>query len=282
MKFFNDFKEELTRKKTIMEKGESEEENYKNSFYDDYEDEKESKDNYNLGKIKHYNNIKSFKIDQNDLYKISNSFDAPFDFEKEDRKNDEKAIDDLAYEDNQKMNYINKINNNELIKKNSNNLVNSNTITNINNKNSLNIDNIKLNFQLKDAFKSGDDMNTIYNNSDVDSEYTILNDDKILRDDNIISANNNNGNNVLIKECINKNFSSLKQLLLCSRTVINNAHDMIQTFSSCYEWISENYLKEHINKKLIEEEKERQRRQEKAYDTKNNVARKKKTVKKKI
>ena len=282
MKFFNDFKEELTRKKTIMEKGESEEDNYKNSFYDDYEDEKESKDNYNLGKIKHYNNIKSFKIEQNDLYKISNSFDAPFDFEKEDRKNDEKAIDDLAYEDNQKMNYINKINNNELIKKNSNNLVNSNTITNINNKNSLNIDNIKLNFQLKDAFKSGDDMNTIYNNSDVDSEYTILNDDKMLRDDNIISANNNNGNNVLIKECINKNFSSLKQLLLCSRTVINNAHDMIQTFSSCYEWISENYLKEHINKKLIEEEKERQRRQEKAYDTKNNVARKKKSVKKKI
>ena len=157
--------------------------------------------------------------------------------------------------------------------------MNSNSITNINNnKDTLNVDKIKINF--KESYKS-EDLNTIYNNSDVDSEYTIL-DGKMLRDDNIIFAKDSNCNsNVLIKEALNKNFSSLKQLLFCSRTVIKNAHDMIETFSSCYEWISENYLKEHITKKLKEEEKERLRKEEKTYDTKNNVARKKKLLKRK-
>jgi hypothetical protein len=103
----------------------------------------------------------------------------------------------------------------------------------------------------------------------------------MLNDDNILFSNNNN-NNILIKEAINKNFSSLKQLLLCSRTVINNAHDIIQTFSTCYQWISENYLKEHIKKKMDEERKEKKRKEQKEYDTRNNVARKKKEVKKKI
>ena len=82
-------------------------------------------------------------------------------------------------------------------------MLNSNSI-NIKKKDDLNIDKIKLNFGLKDTFKS-EDKNTIYNNSDVDSEFTVLN-DKMLRDDNIIYSNDNNNNNVLIKEAINKKF----------------------------------------------------------------------------
>ena len=283
MQFFNDFKVELTKKKTIMEKSESEGENYKNSNSDINEDEKEFEENSNQDNNIQFNKIKEFEIEQDDLDKYPTSLRNPFDDQKKVKKEEQKGSDEnyTNFEDSNNIKQLNKINSKDFIKKNSNNLLNSNTITNANNKDSLNIDKIHMNFNLKDTYKS-EDLDTIYNNSDVDSEYTIFN-DKMLRDDNIIYADNsNNNNNVLIKECINKNFSSLKQLLLCSRTVINNAHDMIQTFSSCYEWISENYLKEHINKKLYEEEKEKKRREEKEYDKKNNVPRKKKDVKKKI
>ena len=285
MTFFSNIKEELTRKKAIMEKGEDEEENIKNTDNYNYEDDDD--EDFNQGKnIEYVNKIKAFEIDDNNLDKLQTGIrSSPFDDHKEDLKEEDQENENenniTNYLDNEfKVNNDNKINFNNYKRKNSNNILNSNSI-HIKKKDDLNIDIIKINFGLKDTFKS-EDKNTIYNDSDVDSEFTVLN-DKMLRDDNIIYVNdNNNNNNVLIKEAINKNFSGLKQLLLCSRTVINNAHDMIQTFSSCYEWISENYLKEHINKKLMEEEKERKRKEEKAYNTKNNVARKKKAVKKKI
>ena len=275
--FFNNFKEELTRKKTIYEKGE---EDSKNS--DDYEDEEGFNPN-SSNKI--FNKVKTIQLDQNDFDKFPTSLQSPCKG-KEDLKEDDNNVYEKPKINNEKENYkINSINNFNMNfdkYKNKNNILvsNSNSSNTNNNKESLNIDKIKLNFGLKDTFKS-EDQNTIYNNSDVESEFTVL-EDKILRDDNIIYANNNNNNNILIKQTLNKNFSSLKQLLLCSRTVINNAHDMIQTFSSCYQWISENYLKEHIKKKLEEEKKEKQRKEEKAYNTSNNVARKKKPVKKKI
>ena len=288
MSFFSNMKEELTRKKAIMEKGEDDEENIKNTDNLNYEDDgKDNGENLNQANNEYINHIKAFEIDENNLDKLQTGFrSSPFEEQKEDIKDEDKENENedniTNYMDNEyNINNDNKININinNFQRKNSNNMLNSNSI-NIKKKDDLNIDKIKLNFGLKDTFKS-DDKNTIYNNSDVDSEFTVLN-DKMLRDDNIIYSNDINNNNVLIKEAINKNFSGLKQLLLCSRTVINNAHDMIQTFSSCYEWISENYLKEHINKKLMNEEKERKRKEEKAYNTKNNVARKKKAVKKKI
>ena len=295
MSFFSNFKEELCKKKTIIEKREEEEENFKNSEnLNSSEDEKDCDENsISKKKAKFFNRIKTFALDHHDLDKFQTSVNNPFEEQNEDEKEEEEEEEEKKNEEqfthynnyNDKINKIKNIDNmnfNKFIKNSNNDLLNSNSNTNIiNNKDTLNIDKIKLNFGLKETYKS-EDVNTIYNNSDVDSEYTIL-DDKMLRDDNIIFAKDSNCNsNVLIKEAINKNFSSLKQLLLCSRTVINNAHDMIETFSSCYEWISENYLKEHITKKLIEEEKERQRKEEKVYDTKNNVARKKKAVKKKI
>ena len=286
MSFFSNIKEELTRKKAIMEKGEDEEENIKNA--DDYnyeeEDNKDYEENINqIKNIEYANRIKAFELDENNLDKLQrySSFEEHKENLNEEDKENGNEDNITNYIDNEyNINNENKIDFNNFNRKNSNNMIlNSNSI-HLKKKDDLNIDKIKLNFGLKDTFKS-EDKNTIYNNSDVDSEFTVLN-DKMLKDDNIIYVNDNNNNNILIKEAINKNFSSLKQLLLCSRTVINNAHDMIQTFSSCYEWISENYLKEHIIKKLNEEEKARKRKEEKAYNTKNNVARKKKAVKKKI
>ena len=277
IKFFNNFKEELARKKTIFEKGEEENENLK-KLDSDYE---------NGENISKKMKIKAFELEQDNIDESQFCCDSPFEEQKEEIKEEKKEYEkeNISNDYEYNINNINNINNNNINhennkykKKNSINFANSN----IKNKDSINMDNIKLNFGLKDTFKS-DDANTIYNDSDVDSEFTILDDNKIIRDDNIIySKDNNNNNNVLIKEALNKNFSCLKQLLLCSRTVLNNAHDIIQTFSSCYKWISENYLKEHIKKKLEEEEKEKKRKEEKAYDTKNNVARKKKAVKKKI
>ena len=184
------------------------------------------------------------------------------------------------------MNSINNINNFNINKFSNKNINKSNSNSNTNNTNmkrtnhkTINLEKIKLDFDLKGTYKT-EDANTIYNDSDVVSQFTIL-EDKMINDDNILLSNDNN-NNILIKESISKNFNSLKQLLLCSRTVINNAYDIIQTFSTCYQWISENYLKEHIKKKKDEERKEKKRREQKEYDTKNNVARKKKEVKKKI
>ena len=294
--FFNNFKEELTKKKSIVEK---EEEDQKNS--DDYEiDERFNPSTNSYNKNNHfYNNIKEFNINESE--KIPISLHSPLgEGEKEVIKEDSNDNDNEEFgkhiiteeNENCKQNYINNSNNNIInldnhinkYKKLNKNYSNTNTNyynSNTHSKEMIDINKIKINIGLKDTFKS-DDQNTIYNNSDVDSEYTIL-DDKMIRDDNIIYVNNNTGGNVLIKESLNKNFSYLKQLLLCSRTVINNAHDIIQTFSSCYQWISENYLKEHIKKKLDEEKKEQLKKEERVYNTKNNVARKKKkAVKKKI
>ena len=281
VQFFNDFKEELTKNKSIAEK---EEEDYKNS--EDYEIDERINPSIdstkNVNNI--YNNVKEFNINENE--KCPTSFHSPYgekgvlkedDNDNNDNDNEEHEKHIISEEnENSKINYINNYNNNIInldYNTNKNNNKNSN-------KEIIDINKIKLNFSLKDTYKS-DDQKTIYNNSDVDSEYTIL-DDKMIRDDNIIFVNSNKNANVLIKESLNKNFSYLKQLLLCSRTVINNAHDIIQTFSSCYQWISENYLKEHIRKKLDEDNKEKQRKDERVYNTKNNIARKKKAVKKKI
>ena len=270
MKFFSNFKEELNKKKTIFEKGEEEEEENLNNHEKDFEEE-EDEDNFNINNNK-FHKVKTFDQEKNDIEKMSSYFNNIFE-EKEDIKEECKNnINNINNFDN--------INFNKFQKNDSIKLSKINTNSDKNNKDILNIDNIKLNFGLKDTYKS-DEGKTIYNNSDVDSEFTVL-EDKILRDDNIIYVNDSENNNILIKEAINKNFSYLKQLLLCSRTVIKNAYDIFQTFSSCYKWINENYLKLHIKKKLEEEEKERLRREEKAYDTKNNVARKKKKVKKKI
>ena len=274
IRFFNNFKEELAKKKTIFKK--DEEENEHNSDISEEEEEKTNQGNIN-------NNIK-FNLKQNTIDKIPSYYNNHF----EDQKNEIKGEEEKKEYENKiisnNYNYNNNdinIKNNNLKRKDSDNFkFKPKVFPNIKHKESLNIDSIKLNIGLKDTFKS-DDVNTIYNDSDVDSEFTILDDNKIIKDDNIIYSKDNN-NNVLIKEALNKNFSYLKQLLLCSRTVLNNAHDIIQTFSSCYKWISENYLKEPIKKKLEEEEKEKKRKEEKVYDTKNNVARKKKAVKKKI
>ena len=269
MNFFSNFKEELNRKKTILEKGEEEEENINNH---ESEEEEEVEHFFDINNNNNFHKVKTFELEKNDIEKMPSYFQNCFE-EKEDIK--EECKNNIN-----NINNFDKINFNKFQKDESIKLSKINTNTN-NNKDILNIDNIKLNFGLKDTYKS-DEGKTIYNNSDVDSEYTVL-EDKMIRDDNIIYVPNDcKNNNVLIKESISKNISCLRQLLLCSRTVINNAHDIFQIFSSCYKWISENYLKPHIKKKLEEEEKERQRREEKAYDTKNNVARKKKKVKKKI
>ena len=285
MKFFNNLQEELTKKNKLEKFEKEKEEDSKNSEHIELDE----RFNQTSGRSKMIN---EFQISHNYNEKTQGML-SPVG-EKEVLKNDDIENEELELEkhiiseenENNKINYINNFNDNV------NNLekfdpkmkyLYSNTKYNNDNQNKkeiLDADKIKLNFNLKDTFKT-EDQNTIYNNSDVDSEYTIL-DNKILRDENIIFSNSNNNNSVLIKESLNKTFNGLKQLLLCSRTVINNAHDIIQTFSSCYQWINENYLKEHIKKKMAEEEKERRRREEKDYNTKNNVARKKKQVKKKI
>ena len=274
LKFFSGIKEELKTQKTIVK-----DENSK--IFEEVDDENEIFDDLDKNFIQRNNNkfskVKTFQIEPSDSEKNKYGVKIPFEDEKEEGENitnDNNNINNINNINNFNYNY-NKISNNNIYKSNSNSNTNNTCMKPTNHK-TINIDKIKLDFNLKGTYKT-EDGNTIYNDSDVESQFTIL-EDKMLNDDNILFSNDNN-NNILIKEAINKNFSSLKQLLLCSRTVINNAHDIIQTFSTCYQWISENYLKEHIKKKMDEERKEKKRKEQKEYDTRNNVARKKKEVK---
>ena len=303
--FFNNMKEdlELTKKVTFLEKEEENSKMYDENkdYYDNNIDEVEDKNynsNLNYNNNHHFPGIKSFQNEEkNEQEKYHINLQEPFEEQKEYIKEEEDNNITKENDNNNINNNINNIINNnknninfnktKMKTKNSNIYYKSNSGSNTNNtniqshnKDILNMDNIKVEFNLKGTYKT-EDANTIYNDSDVESEFTLL-EDKMLNDDNILYGNDINNNNVLIKEAINKNFNSLKQLLFCSRAVIKSARDIILTFSYCYNWIKKNYLKEHIKKKKQEIKKEEKRKKEKAYNTKNNVARKKKEVKKKI
>ena len=73
----------------------------------------------------------------------------------------------------------------------------------------------------------------------------------------------------------------LKQLLFCSRVIIEKTLEVNATFNNCYRWISENYLSNTISKKL----KEIRLKEKKKFKKKNtilNIPRKIVPVKKKI
>ena len=277
LQFFSGIKEELKTQKTVLK-----DENSK--IFEELDENEINLDDNDIINNKNPYEVKTFQLGHSDSEKNNTGENNPFEDEKEEDLKEEEENNitngNCMKSINNINNIFNKISSKNMYKSNSNSNTNNTCMKPTNHK-TINIDKIKLDFDLKGTYKT-EDGNTIYNDSDVVSQFTCL-EDKMLNDDSILFSNdNNNNNNILIKEAINKNFSSLKQLLLCSRTVINNAHDVIQTFSTCYQWISENYLKEHIKKKLDEERKEKKRREQKEYDTKNNVARKKKEVKKKI
>ena len=73
----------------------------------------------------------------------------------------------------------------------------------------------------------------------------------------------------------------LKQLLFCSRIVIEKTLEATNAFNSCYKWIRENYLSKYISKK-IKEEKLKEKKKFKKKNTMINIPRKIVPVKKKI
>ena len=73
----------------------------------------------------------------------------------------------------------------------------------------------------------------------------------------------------------------LKQLLFCSRAVIEKAFEINIAFNNCYLWISENYLSKYIVKKL-KEERLKEKKKFKKRTTILNIPRKAAPVKKKI
>ena len=87
--------------------------------------------------------------------------------------------------------------------------------------------------------------------------------------------------------CLNTNFytlkesQKLKQLLFCSRVVIEKALEINIVFNNCYRWISENYLSKHISKKL-KDEKIKEKKKFRKKNTILNIPRKLVPVKKKI
>ena len=155
-------------------------------------------------------------------------------------------------------NFVNKIaNNNNLIKNNINNNLYLNKYNMFNNNNNYNFNHYNSN-------------NNIYNN--ITSLYN----------KNIYL--NQNCQNSLIPEvnfCSLKESQKIKQLLFCSRVIIERALETNFIFNNCYRWISENYLSKYISKK-IKEDKLKEKKKFKIKNSKVNIPRKIVPVKKNI
>ena len=191
---------------------------------------------------------------------------------------------------------IDNINNNNLIDYNHN-------IININNS----IDNFKLSSNLNNNlnnfnYNHANTMNAItyvYQNTyplkDKKINYKNINDNY-----NTIEYNNYNNyeqNTLGIPSYLNSNLESstnpmtnfyslketqkLKQLLFCSREIIEKALETNTAFNNCYRWISENYLSEYIKKK-IKEERLKEKKKFKKRISVINIPRKVFPLKKKI
>ena len=78
-----------------------------------------------------------------------------------------------------------------------------------------------------------------------------------------------------------KNSQKIKQLLFCSRVIIERALETNLIVNNCFRWISDNYLSKYVSKKL----KENKLKEKKKFKIKNstlNIARKMVPIKKKI
>ena len=195
--------------------------------------------------------------------------------------------------------------NNKLIYNKSSNSINKDLNQNlninsyINNNNNLNINNynhlkyINSNDNINPMYQNAYLNNNIYinnynNNYNIDSNnYTVYN----YNIDTYDLRNSYNYNssidstlftvNPLIDFYSLKESQKLKQLLFCSREIIEKSLEINVTFNNCYKWILDNYLVKPIQKK----KKEEKFKSKKKFNRKNsslNIPRKMVPVKKKI
>ena len=260
----------------------SKESSEKSSFFCNYDEEKNSQNANN-------NNIINNNIDNNKINLNINK-----------EKNINNGINNLNNNLNQNLdnnfNYNNNLNNNyNYIIYNNNYYNNLNTGLNNNINNNIN-----------------NSANIIYynpnsHNYEYPNEYL----NPYYGQDNVIYYNNNSHNiyntignyhyytekTVGVQSYLNSNIEStivpitnfyslqesqkLKQLLFCSRAVIEKAFEINIAFNNCYLWISENYLSKYIVKKL-KEERLKEKKKFKKRTTILNIPRKAAPVKKKI
>ena len=204
---------------------------------------KNSMNDFNKDDGKKARNYANFKLKKHDK-KIGEYYEDSDDIieEKKDNYFDKYRSENITYNPRNK-NYILNVDTTD-----SNNINNININQEKNNmQKSINLSNINLDLcQYESDYES-----TINNAEDIDSELTSLNNKIILNNNDMLYANNSK--NASIKQSINDNFKPYKQLLFCSLTVMQNALSIFKTFSICYKWISENYLKSTIKKKTKEE-----------------------------
>ncbi len=196
---------------------------------------------------------------------------------------------------------INTINNNNF-PNNINDKLNTNNINNNNFPNNIN-DNLNINqYNLTNNYPNQNiNMNINPYNNQYNTLYYNYNNYSMVPNYTNYSINYNHDENTFntfgIPSYLNSNFESniqpitnfytlkesqkLKQLLFCSRVVIEKALEANVAFNNCYRWISQNYLSKPISKKL----KEQRLKEKKKFKKKNtiiNIPRKIVPVKKKI
>ena len=212
------------------------------------------------------------------------------------------------YNYNYNNNYIHNMNNINTYNNKNINLLNNNNIHNNNNiyNNNLNLNNYNVIYTIPytnlNSYYLNDNLNNYnyinnYNYSIMDNN-NIINNNYNNNYNNNINYNNNYDINTLGKASyINSNFESnicpitnfyslkesqkLKQLLFCSRAIIEKALEINTAFNNCYKWISENYLAKTISKK-VKEEKLKEKKKFRKKNTISNIPRKMVPVKKKI
>ena len=174
---------------------------------------------------------------------------------------------------------------------NINNYINNNNL-NINNYNHLKYYNS--NDNINSIYQNGYLNNNIYNNNNNNYNYNIDTNNYIVYNYNVDSYDlinshyyNSSIDSTLFTVIPGIDFYSLKesqklkQLLFCSREIIEKSFQINVTFNNCYKWILDNYLVKPIQKK----KKEEKLKSKKKFNRNNcslNIPRKMVPVKKKI
>ena len=213
---------------------------------------KKSINDFNKEDDKNKHRLKTFKL-KSRLQSIVNYYENRNPKQEEEKKNN--YIENLP------------IKNTEEDLKTKNYIVNTETTNSNNNLNNININKDKekmkksinlSNINIDLSHYESDYDSTINNGQDIESEFISLSNKKLPNKNDIHKKDSKKTS--IRKSIIDNSNQPLKQLLFCSLTLMQNSLSIFKTFSICYKWISENYLKTHIKKKLKEEKLKKNKR----------------------
>ena len=269
--FFNEIKKSLYQKdekEIVLENQNIKLPKYKNDSKCICEKLKKSSTIFGFKNFKFFNNNNQIQTKNN---QIKRNYLSPNNFNGNRAYLDKKIM--INNDINNMKNKVNNIpKNNYLINRNINNINNYN-IYNYNSEQNLYILGNNLNYNNKNNYLNDFSVNNDTYKNRYDLQITNPN----------INLKKNYEYSLIPEEnfCALKESQKIKQLLFCSRVIIERALEINSIFNNCYRWISENYLSKYISKK-IKDERLKEKKKFKIKNSKLNIPRKLVPVKKKI